>query len=440
MNESAQKTRSKKLFKQHTELEILVSAAIVFAAINFQDAVIDFTNQLLNGNFAGNSYWLGILTLLGLIAATIFPISIITHLILRSYWLALVGLKLAFEKEPGKPLNFDPIYDKEISKHLDLDLQIKKMDKLTSSVFSFSFLTLFSFLFSLIFLLTFVNVINALSGFLGDSTFTDAILITLMVGLLTTGPLYAIDFFGLGILKKIKRKWFQRIYYPIYRFYSVITVAKLYRGIYYTLLTQVNKKVIATILPLYVLVTLTIINLGYNSYLYYPPTYIFSRELGKMSYVQNRYKDELTSRLVITGPMIQSRYISENHIRLFIPLSLALEDSITNNCDNLRPFDQRGLHWKEHFTISGITEEEGPTDLENAQNILDCISSNIQVSINDSTYANLEYRYSDIYRPARAGVEAVFSIRGIGTGNHIIKVQSEEFYGENHYEIPFWKD
>ena len=432
--------RSKKLFKQHTELEILVSAAIVFAAVNSQEIVLNLTYDLLNSNFSDSSFTLGVVILLGLIAATIFPISIITHLVLRSYWLALVGLKLAFEDQEAKPLDFDARYKRKLNQYLNLDEQIRKMDKLTSSVFSFSFLILFSFLFSLIFFLTFIFLLNSVSGIVGEGLLANIIVITLMLVTALTSIMYVIDFFGLGVLKKIRKKWFHAIYYPIYTIYSIITFSRLYRGIYYTLITQVSRKVVISVLPLYVLVTVLLINAGYNSYLFYPPEYVSKNDLTRQMYLNTNYRDELTRRDYVERPVIQSRIIHENHIRLFIPLSLDLEDSLTKYCNAIVQFDSRGFHWKKNFTISGINSSNDSIDNQLvAKRILECMKEQIMVSVDDSLYREVDYRFSQLKMPARAGVETIFSVKSLETGNHIINVKSRLF-GEVGHSIPFWKD
>ena len=441
MKESPKKDRSKKLFKQHTELEILVSAAIVFAAVNSRDVVLDLTFNLLNSNFANNSFFLAITILTGLIAATIFPISIITHLVLRSYWLSLVGLKLAFENKEGKALNFSDRYERTVSKYLDLDTQIRKMDKITSSVFSFSFLILFSFLFSLLFMVAFVYLINVLSNFLGDSQTADIFVYIILVLTLLSSLLYAIDFFGLGVLKRIKKNWFQAIYFRVYQFFSLITFARLYRGIYYTLISQVSKKIVFVVLPLYVIITLIAINLGYNSYLYYPIDSVQNQVFSSM-YVNGMYRDELNNRTPLYFPIIQSRTISsESHIQLFIPLGLQLEDSLQVHCSNIKPFDDRGINWEKHFRVGDSGDSaNGKENLKNAENILGCISDKITISLNDSIISGLKYRFSRINEPDRAGVETFFSIKGIETGNHVVIVSSPDLFGDKVYKIPFWRD
>lgn len=52
------------------------------------------------------------------------------------------------------------------------------------------------------------------------------------------GAFYAIDFLTLGKLKKLKR--FSKIYFPIYVFFSWLSLAPIYRSAYYTLVTNIK--------------------------------------------------------------------------------------------------------------------------------------------------------------------------------------------------------
>lgn len=88
--EKTQKQRGL-LFKQSSELEILISAAIVFAAFNLLDLVPSLLSTILNNNVSNTSPVLVIAVLVSLFLSTLLPISIVIHFVLRFYWLSLVA-------------------------------------------------------------------------------------------------------------------------------------------------------------------------------------------------------------------------------------------------------------------------------------------------------------------------------------------------------------
>lgn len=228
--------RGKALFKQSSELEILISAAIIFAALQISDVINLGITDLLNSNVKPDSPFLVVLAVIGLYLSTLLPISIVVHFILRIFWLSLVGLHSAFPQQDRIEGQYDAKYEKIINRSLDLDRQISRLDQLGSSIFAFSFLTLFSFcfpfasVFGLTYLFYRVSAIPGINEAFGGVV-SGILTFTLIVSVLT----YALDYVLGGKLKKIEHKTFKKIYFVIYKFMSIITLAPLSRGIYYKL-------------------------------------------------------------------------------------------------------------------------------------------------------------------------------------------------------------
>ncbi|MEQ9404134.1 MAG: hypothetical protein RIM99_11135 [Cyclobacteriaceae bacterium] len=421
------------LFKQNSELEVLISAAIVFTAFVINDVAGDWIIDALNKNISGSSPALAVFAITGLYMSSILPISIVSHFILRIYWLALVGLKSVFPEQNRFEVN--PVFDKVINSSLDLDKRIQVVDRICSSIFAFTFLTLFAFCFSFI---SMAALIFSLS-YIADSYGIVENLINLI---LLFAFVYMIDFLTLGWLKKRKTKTFARIYNPIYRFFGWITLAFLYRGIYYSLIQNASRRVMLWITPIYMIVALVILNIGYDSNSIFPALNqtILNGEVASSTF----YKDQFAEKAILRGPFLESFTIPEStgHIRVYFSLNQYIEDNILNVCDSVQAYNSRGIHWRQWLTL-GFNQPQYDSAFhyqENARRILDCFSEKINLSINDSTVYSSKYYFSTIDRPRHAVFFTTLDIKELERGDHILKIDGEEMYQERIFNIPFWRD
>ena len=77
-----------------------------------------------------------------------------------------------------------------------------------------------------------------------------------------------IYFFSLGIFKKFKLLC--KLYYPIYRFYSIITLSFISRSIYYNLISKYSKKRIRVFLFVFLLALLYMLFFRFDQHQFYP--------------------------------------------------------------------------------------------------------------------------------------------------------------------------
>ncbi|MCH2215548.1 MAG: hypothetical protein MK086_10285 [Flavobacteriales bacterium] len=224
--------------EQSWEPEILISGIVLFSLFQIPP-YIEQANEYLNlysvlmftrGNvdevlaavLLTANYWL------------IFGFA--THLMGRSIWAAFVGLSYVYVdgvnmdrlKYPKKYLNL-------IQKTADYKRLIVRLERFCSTVFAASFLLfmctlgIFCFICFIGLLLTIIAEFNPKME--GVSHFMNPIITGLVF-------VYLVDFVGLGIIKRIP--FINRIYYPVYRVMSIITLSPLYRSIYYGFVSNHN--------------------------------------------------------------------------------------------------------------------------------------------------------------------------------------------------------
>lgn len=448
MDESPEKKnqeRSSWLFKQSSELEILISAAIIFAALQISDVISTGVVSLINANFSTYSYSLAVLAIVGLFMSTLLPISIVVHFVLRIFWLSLVGLHSAFPSEDKVEGQYNGRFEKIINNSLDLGRQVRRLDKLSSSIFAFSFLTLFSFCFPFISLSALLYLIKLLGTLPGMTNMFGEVL-TQMLSFLVMGvfALYMMDFLTGGGLKRIKAEWFQKIYFPVYKFVGFAILAPVYRGIYYKLSKNVSKKVVVFTIAGYLIVGMFLLNMGYYPHQLYP---IYRLDpLLKGAIINNsNYADQIEEDVALINPFIDSFVAGKDkgHIALSFPINQFLEDSLLSQCKDVVPFNTSSIHWRRWFRLGNLNRIQYDSTFstgDNARNILSCFNEKMNIQIDDSLYREVQFYFGIHQNPDRHILRGYLSIRHLESGDHLIKISSKELYGKYTVYIPFLKD
>ncbi len=144
---------------------------------------------------------------------------------------------------------------------------------------------------------------------------------------------YFFDFLTLGLLKRFK--FIQAVYKPIYWFMSIITLASLYRGIYYGLLSQLNRKYLIAGVLLFVSITATSIK-SVNQSGKMGRSEMMVRTLGS-STIDGYYRDQNPDRFS-TWAHIQSATIENGVLEVFLVHKVQYERLIIESCDDNRVY------------------------------------------------------------------------------------------------------
>lgn len=427
------------IFKQSSELEILISAAIVFAAFKVLDIVPEIISNILNNNIGNSSPILIIIVILLLFLSQLLPISIVTHFILRFYWLSLVGLKTAFDRQRTERLNYAERYMVKINEKEDLDKHIEVVDKICSSIFAFSFLAVF------VFCCTIVSISLIVAAFMYLITISEGSFISIIPEILINIFVILclvtfIDFITLGALKRIRKKWFVKVYYPISRFMGYITFFHFYKGLYYTFITNIPKKLAVIALPAYLFVAIVLLNAGfYESKVFATETEMLDMEEFAVHPIF--YKENFNDQSIVQLPFIETYHLEKEYLTIYIPLTEQIEDSLLQYCKNVIPLNDRGFHWRK-WVKSGINQRDIPKDFsykENARNILSCFAKSTDVYINDSLYTQINWKFHKITAPEKNVLITVLDVKGLSAGEHTLKIKFNKPLPESDWKFPFYK-
>ncbi|MDR9415395.1 MAG: hypothetical protein RI564_03860, partial [Gracilimonas sp.] len=295
----------------------------------------------------------------------------ITHIFLRSIWVAYAGLSYVYEDGIDfSQLNLPDMYTRAFNKNSYED-RVKSLEKICSGMFSASFL-----FFMIILGLINVGIVISLIVLLILTFFPDFGFINEVANLvlLFTGMLFLVDLLTLGILRKIP--YLRTVYYPFYRVGRVIMLAPLYEDIYYGFLSNNKKWKMGLISLLFFLA----FNIAFVE-LRYPGTFSTSFELRVESdddallfsgHYEDRVKDSAIGRSVIPSDIIQGQVL-----RIFIPHLIENEANIS--------FDS----CLKQVSDSEISEDELK---------LKCLNDIYQIALNDSvTFSKGLYQYNPTF-------------------------------------------
>lgn len=406
------------------EPEILLSGIVLygmFQAPGLLDDFLAFAELNLYGNFNGLSNLVALLK----IALYWLTLGLILHLVSRGIWVGMVGLSFTFPNGINKEkLKLSSRFQERINKIPPIEQIIINLEKLCSSLFSISFMMFMMIIGGYLFvLITVIIPIMSYLFYVGPQNLSESsefyleiyanvILIVAIIGL--------IDFITLGLLKRIK--WVSKIYFPIYRLISTLSLAQFYRPIYFTLISNYNKWKIGIFLLFFVVASIFMLKaISERSSVpgeAWTRISVWSDDKGVSSF--SGYYDDQNDDFHSVQAQIQSDIISENTIRLFSVLKIGIEDSIKKHCgyDSLIQLDTAA-----HFVD------------------LYCVSKFHQVWLDDMNIDSLQWRFYYKQKTNQRGILTYLDITDLSKGMHMITVRGpEEMYDRTFAEIPFYRE
>lgn len=423
------------LQQESWQLELLISGFAIFLLAESYESVhnLDYQISLL---LSGSTYY-GLLyipyqVMVG--AWYVLIINLILHVLLRGLWISTIGLRYVSGDIDFNKLNISPKFDRFLrSKIVSFDLYIQQLEKLCSAVFGFTFLIIFILISGGLFVVGIV--IMAMTMEVISTRFGGPwvmVIVPFLLLYLLGGFIYFLDFITLGWVKRKKR--IARFYYPIYRFFSVITLAFIYRPIYYNLLdNKFGRNIVLFLIPYLIGFTL-IASLTVRTQAYLPG----NRQLQSIS--NNFYDDTLDGKPIYSAS-ISSKFIKNGYAQLFLPYVARGDNKVIEAiCPDLKPA-------KTGFFFFGIDDPIRRN--MNADLALDCHAQRFKIYVNDTLLNNLKYRFHEHPTRKNIGLLTVLDVGYLPRGEHLIKVDVKILQDSNGKDtlffresalIPFWKE
>lgn len=422
------------LQQESWQLELLISGFAIFLLAESYEPVmhLSYDIQLL----ASGSTGYGILfipyqVVMG--AWHVLIVNLIMHVLLRGLWISTIGLRYISGEIEFEQLQFVPKFDSFLKRRIgSFDLYIQQLEKLCSSMFGFTFLIIFILISLGLFVVIIFFLVWALDGVdLSQGRFWPLLLFFFMIVYLTGGVIYFLDFITLGWIKK--RNWMGRFYYPLYRFYSAITLSFIYRPIYYNLVdNKFGRKVVLFIIPYLAFFSF------FSSLTLETESYLPGNRINQ-SIVTYFYDDVWDQKFTSYSASIPSKYVSNGFLDVYLPYIARSDDQVIEFlCPDLIPA-QRGVY------IFGYND---PVRLQmDAKKAIECHAQRFKIYINDSLHSNLKFRFYDHPVRQNVGLLTMVDVDYLPRGEHEVNVvvllpledQRDSLNYRETVRIPFWK-
>lgn len=419
------------LSRESWQLELIISGFAIFLLLGVYEPLYDLRDAIQR---IRPSWQLQLLIGTPYMIATgawfILLINLCIHVMFRGLWISTIGLRSVSDDIDFDALNLHPRFDQFLRRRIgSFDRYIERLERICSVLFAFTFLILFMLLAfgGMILLMGLVNIILR-NGLKLESHW----LVSLVNGLFIIGGiLYFLDFVTLSRLKRIG--WLRPVYYPVYRFFGLVTFATLYRPLYYNLIDNRFGRGVSLLLLPYVIFLLIASSLVIKTDTYFP---------GKATAVvlnTDYYDDQFAADGLWDRPSISSRYTGNGFVELFIPYLPDQDDrSIQAHCPDLEIAQNTGI------MLEGVVNINVTRSGINTDSLLLCMGQIHRVYVDDSLYAPVYHFYTHSQRKDN-GLLTVLDVAYLPRGEHRLQVESQRLLRDSLQwlrtaTIPFWKE
>lgn len=425
------------LQQESWQLELLVSGFAIFLLIGTYDPLIDLGRHARLLAIDSPTYT-ALLFPYGILLAVWFALvfNLVIHVLFRGLWISTIGLRYVSDDIDFEYFRFSGPFDRFLRRRIgSFDEYIERLEKICSIIFAFTFLIIFI----IISLGLFIGLVGLLKFGLSRWDLRGGIIDSIVNWtLLITCLLYFIDFVSLGKLKRIK--WLSVIYYPIYRFYGLITLAFLYRPMYYNLIDNRFGRWVGLLLVPYIIAAMLLASLNVVTHGYFP-----TARTGKTALQTSTYDDLRDETTRTNAASIPSKFLENGFLELFLPYNPNSDDkSIEAICPGLTPAKNTGIKIQGIVSFNNINNWKS-----NSDSLLTCMSSMHELYINDSLLPPQKFRFYQHPNRDNVGLLTVIDVNFLSRGEHAltVKTQLPDFVDgrdtillqESAY-IPFWKE
>lgn len=312
------------------EPEILLSGIVLYGMFKVPNLLDGFL-AYFKLNIFGNSQDIDNLVALSKMGIYWLITGLILHLICRGIWIGMVGLSYTFpEGIRFDKLNYKERFKQKVERTPTYEQIVIRLEKVSSSLFSVSFMLFMSliggylFFFSLLilpFTILYVYFGMSNSGLLFE-LFQYYVLVVLTLGLVSL-----VDFLSLGYFRKFK--FFAKVFWPIHKLTSILTLSRFYRPIYYGMVTNFNKWVFFLFLAVFTFVSIAgasrITDTTYPGDRF-SQIALWGTSRGYSAY--SGYYDDQNDEFQSMRSHIQSDVVTGDVLRLFIVADVSTEEAM----------------------------------------------------------------------------------------------------------------
>ncbi|MFK7951221.1 MAG: hypothetical protein AB8B73_00120, partial [Ekhidna sp.] len=350
--------------------------------------------------------------------------GLILHLICRGIWIGMVGLSYTFPKGIQEDkLDYKGRFKEKINKTPSYEQIVIRLEKISSSLFSVSFMLFMSLIGGYLYFFVLVVIPFTLFFMVFDMSWDGPLFDYFqfhVLAVLSIGFIGLIDFVSLGYLRRFKL--FNKVFWPIHKVVSILTLSRFYRPIYYGLVTNFNKWVLFLFLLIFVFGS--IMGAGSIASKEYPGD-PYSRlslwEPGAGDAVYFGYYDDQNESNPSMRASIPSDVIQSDVLKVFVVGNIAFEDNMLE------------------YTPLDSLAEAYPDTSRFALNLM-VVDNYYKVMIDDDLVKiDRWYSYYKVLTNQR-GYLTYIQIRNLEEGMHHLKIKGPTKHHSVIAEIPFYRE
>jgi hypothetical protein len=328
-----------KLQQESWQLELLISGFAIFGLFSSLGTIqLNLETANYDGRLEEILIWFSVK-----VCCWILIISLLIHVVLRGLWIGALGLRYVSGDIDYDELKYSPKFTKFLSNKIgSFDKYIATLENYCSVLFAISFLLIFYFLAAVSFLvvllcIVFIFLDNDVKGVWNTvlSVIGAGLILFILLGTLLT----FIDFITQGFLKK--KKWIAKIYFPLYRVFSIVSLSFLYRPLVYNFLdNKFGRRMSFLLAPIFAVIFI------FSSYRYHSSNYLAVDRSSSENYANpNNYDDLLTkNKDFVRVASIPSKVITDSYLKVFMIFNERIEERLFEYNEGLRPLkDIRGI-------------------------------------------------------------------------------------------------
>jgi len=424
-------------------LELIISGAAIVLATYLPEAVEDYFYyylQYMSFDFTGSMYTLPIMAYSFFkVVAWLLIVAFVAHLILRAFWVSLVGLMEVFPQG----IRYDNIPDvsEEVSRYQEqklgtLDKYMVRLDRLCNQIFAFAFLLALSGVgFGIAYHLIF-GIFQVMKGLLSEAA---SDLLILLLFFVFTGLAFLIVFASLWMKKKpLWSKKYGSGGARLAYYFGMITMPLVYKPLTYLMLafvTNIPRKRYYMALTFIMIGFMTCVILVFTEKVsdlrgrhLLDPRSFFSSGAPEFEVLSDRYDNQRTSPRRVPAMSLPAEVIEGPLLPVFVLYPRMLDERlyalgcIESEVDGSLPRDRRLF-------------------LRDSQSMA-CLNRFFQLRINDSIVAKPDWMFHQKPGSITKGLIAYLPTQGLKPGKNAVSVHipssekpdSLERYGL----VPFW--
>jgi hypothetical protein len=422
------------------QLELLVSGFAIFLTANSFEPIADYSSRLAIVSEGINAQFKILQIFSVILSGSMFFIfiNLILHVVFRGLWISAIGLRSISGEIDFKELKFAAPFDKFMKNRIgSFDNFIQRLEDISSVIFAFTFLIIFMII-SLFLFIIFMGIVGqVVNPIMGNDPALGVVIIVLSTfAIIVIGSfLYFLDFITIGFFKR--KRWIAIWYYPIYRFFSLITFSWLYRPLYYNLIDNKFGRRVGLFLVPYFIIIIGLATMKASVNLYIP------EQREGFEILNNYFENTREKGERIHTISIPSKFINNGYLELFIKYNALNDDRVIKEiCPSITPDEISGIKSNLEFSVSGNSEDKyhSPPD-----SLLMCVSQLYQVYINDSLYQDLDYYFYTNQAFGEEGLKTIIDLGQTQRGKYALNINRMTYNVTNDSMFlmpfattPFW--